>query len=70
MRSKLAKVTSSVLATKPLSENLVRHILPSRAAVADCNTALNYFRIDSDNRMIFGGRASYTNVNLDLRLCS
>jgi gamma-glutamylputrescine oxidase len=64
MRSKLAKVTSSVLATKPLSENLVRHILPSRAAVADCNTALNYFRIDSDNRMIFGGRASYTNVNL------
>ena len=64
MQSRLAKVTSSVLATKPLSENMVRHILPSRATVADCNTALNYFRIDRDNRMIFGGRASYTNINL------
>jgi gamma-glutamylputrescine oxidase len=64
MSSRLAPVTSSVLATKPLSENLVRHLLPQRAAVADCNTALNYFRIDADNRMIFGGRASYSNIDL------
>ena len=64
MLRRLAKVTSSVLATTSLSENMIRHILPSRATVADCNTALNYYRIDADNRMIFGGRASYTNVNL------
>ena len=64
MSRRLAKVTSSILATAPLSDNMIRHILPSRAAVADCNTALNYYRIDADNRMIFGGRASYTNVNL------
>ncbi len=64
MLRRLAQVTSSVLATTSLSENLIQHILPSRAAVADCNTALNYYRIDADNRMIFGGRASYTNVNL------
>ena len=64
MTSRLAPVTSSVLATTPLSDNLISHILPHRAAVADCNTALNYYRIDADGRMIFGGRASYTNVNL------
>ena len=64
MLRRLAQVTSSVLATTPLSENMIQHILPSRATVADCNTALNYYRIDADNRMIFGGRASYTNVNL------
>ncbi len=64
MARRLAHVTSSVLATTPLSHNMIQHILPSRATVADCNTALNYFRIDADNRMIFGGRASYTNVNL------
>jgi gamma-glutamylputrescine oxidase len=64
MTSRLAPVTSSVLATAPLSDNLISHILPHRAAVADCNTALNYYRIDADGRMIFGGRASYTNVNL------
>ena len=43
---------------------MIQHILPSRATVADCNTALNYYRIDADNRMIFGGRANYTNVNI------
>ena len=64
MLRRLAQVTSSVLATTSLSDNMIQHILPSRATVADCNTALNYYRIDADNRMIFGGRASYTNVNL------
>ena len=64
MLRRLAQVTSSVLATTSLSENMIQYILPSRATVADCNTALNYYRIDADNRMIFGGRASYTNVNL------
>lgn len=63
MRRRLAPVTSSILATKPLSENLVRALLPTGAAVADCNTALNYYRIDAENRMIFGGRASYSNVD-------
>jgi len=63
MQSRLAQVTSSVLATKPLSPNLARQILPGNAAVSDCNAALNYYRIDAKGRMIFGGRASYTNVN-------
>ena len=63
MKSRLAHVTSSVLATKPLSPNMVKQLLPTGAAVADCNAALNYYRIDANGRMIFGGRASYTNVN-------
>jgi len=72
MKSRLAQVTSSVLATKPLSPNMVKQLMPTGAAVADCNSALNYYRIDAKGRMIFGGRASYTNVNfgdveLDLR---
>ena len=62
MKARLAPVTSSILATRPLSENMVRQLLPTGAAVADCNAALNYYRIDADNRMIFGGRASYSNV--------
>ncbi|NCF49509.1 MAG: FAD-dependent oxidoreductase [Bacteroidetes bacterium] len=62
MRRRLAEVTSSVLATAPLSQNMVVQLLPSGAAVADCNAALNYYRIDADRRMIFGGRASYSKV--------
>ena len=45
------------------TDNMVKQILPTGAAVADENAALNYYRIDGRNRMIFGGRASYTNVD-------
>ena len=64
MTSRLATVTSSVLATAPLPKTTVARLLPTDAAVADCNTALNYFRIDAAGRMLFGGRASYTNLDL------
>ena len=63
MKSRLAQVTSSVLATKPLSTNMAKQLLPTGAAVADCNAALNYYRIDAKGRMIFGGRASYLNTD-------
>ena len=59
MRRTLAQVTSSVLATAPLSDNLAAMVLPQKDAVADGNAALNYYRLDAQNRMIFGGRASY-----------
>ena len=64
MRRRLAHVTSSILATKPLSDNMIKAILPTGVAVADCNAALNYYRIDANGSMIFGGRASYTNVQI------
>ncbi|MDB2391198.1 FAD-binding oxidoreductase [Alphaproteobacteria bacterium] len=64
MRRRLAQVTSSILATKPLSDNMIKALLPTGVAVADCNAALNYYRIDANGRMIFGGRASYTNVQI------
>lgn len=59
MQRTLANVTSSVLATKPLSDNMIKSIMPTGVAAADGNTALNYYRIDAEGRMIFGGRASY-----------
>ncbi|MGC6518305.1 MAG: NAD(P)/FAD-dependent oxidoreductase [Candidatus Puniceispirillaceae bacterium] len=59
MRRTLATVTSSVLATAPLSDNLAHTLFPERDAVADSNAALNYYRLDAQNRLIFGGRASY-----------
>ena len=69
---RIAPVTSSVMATEPLNDSEIKASIPSRAAIADGNTALNYFRIDKQNRMIFGGRASYlnkdpNNVEADLK---
>ncbi len=63
LRRRIAPVTSSVMATEPLSKSEMEDTIPSKAAIADGNTALNYFRIDKQNRLIFGGRASYLNTD-------
>ncbi len=71
LRGRIAPVTSSVMATEPLSNSEIEASIPSRAAIADGNTALNYFRIDKQNRLIFGGRASYLNrdpINVEVDL--
>lgn len=59
MRQRLAPVMSGIVATKPLGENVINNLIPNRIAVADCNTALDYYRFDAKGRMLFGGRASY-----------
>ena len=59
MRQRIAPVMSGIIATEPLGDNVVRALLPGRIAVADCNTALDYYRFDAKGRMLFGGRASY-----------
>ena len=63
MRNKIAKVSTSVLATLPLEKKLAKELIPNNVAVADCNVALDYFRLDKKERMIFGGRSSYLNIN-------
>ena len=51
-------VLSSVVATEPLSDNLRKVILPGREGVSETRRVLNWFGIDRDGRLIFGGRAS------------
>ena len=72
MEKRLAPVTSGIIATKPLGDNIVSSLIPDQVAVADENTALNYYRFDASGRMLFGGRASYmaqenTDITRDLR---
>lgn len=60
IRYRVAPVLSAVAATAPLSADQAARILPGDEAVADSNTALNYFRKTVDNRLLFGGLASYS----------
>ena len=60
IRYRVAPVLSAVAATAPLSADQASRILPGEEAVADSNTALNYFRRTVDNRLLFGGLASYS----------
>lgn len=60
IRYRVAPVLSAVAATAPLSADQASRILPGDEAVADSNIALNYFRRTVDNRLLFGGLASYS----------
>jgi len=56
-------VASYVVATKPLGAGRAGALLRDRVAVADLNWIIDYFRVSSDHRMLFGGRVSYSGVD-------
>jgi gamma-glutamylputrescine oxidase len=55
-------VGTYIIATEPLGAGVAAALLPSNAAVADINWVLDYFRRSQDDRMLFGGRVSYSSV--------
>jgi gamma-glutamylputrescine oxidase len=55
-------VGTYIIATEPLGLKRAQALLPSNAAVADINWILNYFRRSEDDRLLFGGRVSYSSV--------
>ena len=63
LQPRLAKmimpVATCIIATEPLSERAATDLIANRAAVADTQLVLDYFRLSADNRMLFGGRVSY-----------
>ncbi len=50
---------TQVIATKPLTKALAEELLPKNHCVEDCNYLLDYFRLTSDNRLLFGGGVVY-----------
>jgi glycine/D-amino acid oxidase-like deaminating enzyme len=56
LRETVVPVASFIVATRPLSQNLARSILPQRHAVSETRRVLFYFRMDRDDRFVFGGR--------------
>ncbi|WOJ95803.1 FAD-binding oxidoreductase [Congregibacter brevis] len=62
LASRVLPSSSSVIATEPLPENLVKQLMPGDVAVCDPRTALDYFRLSADNRMLFGGLSNYTGM--------
>jgi gamma-glutamylputrescine oxidase len=58
---KIMPVGTYIAATAPLGAERAQALIRNDMAVADCNWALDYFRLSSDDRLLFGGRASYSN---------
>lgn len=55
-------VASYIIATEPLGEDRARALIRDNEAVANTNFIVDYFRRSKDNRMLFGGRASYSGI--------
>jgi gamma-glutamylputrescine oxidase len=62
LAKRILGVGTYMIASAPMSVERAADIMPSRAAIADMNWILDYFRLSSDHRMLFGGRVSYSAV--------
>lgn len=59
LQRRLMPVGSYIIATEPLPDALVREISPHGRMFFDSKRFLYYFRLTPDQRMLFGGRASF-----------
>lgn len=63
LRRRVIPVTSYMIATAPLSPNLMAMLMPKGRMLSDGNRLLCYFRPSPDNtRVLFGGRPAYTDI--------
>lgn len=62
LSSRVLPSNSSVITTEPLSEAQAQAIMPGNRAVCDPRTALDYFRLTKDRRLLFGGLSNYTGL--------
>lgn len=53
-------VGTYIMATEPRAD--IPSLIPGNEAVADVNFVLDYFRRSADDRMLFGGRVSYSKL--------
>jgi len=51
---------SYIIATEPLSDEVVHAINPLDLAICDMNEVVDYYRMSADGRMLFGGRCNYS----------
>jgi gamma-glutamylputrescine oxidase len=63
LQRKLIDIGTYVAATQPLGAERARSLISNGAAAADMNWILDYFRLSSDHRLLFGGRVSYSGID-------
>lgn len=59
---RIMPVGTYIVGTEPVDPELAASLIPSKSAVCDSNFVLDYFRFSADNRMLFGGRVSYSTM--------
>jgi gamma-glutamylputrescine oxidase len=60
LAKKIMAVATYIIATEQLGAERARRLIANNAAVSDMNWVLDYFRLSADQRLLFGGRVSYS----------
>jgi len=60
LRRRVIPIGSYIIATEPLPADLAHSAIPNRRMLFDSKNFLYYWRLSPENRMLFGGRASFT----------
>ena len=64
LKRRLVPVASHIIATEEIAEDLAKSLIPKGRVVSDTKRVLCYYRQSPDNkRVIFGGRARFTQVS-------
>ena len=63
LNKKIIATSMPMFATQPLSDKISHKILPKNSAIVDSSDVMNYFKLASDNSLIFGSFGG----NVDLR---
>lgn len=58
--ARVMPINNFIAATEPLPEAEAARLIKRRVAVADAKFVINYFRLSSDNRLLFGGGENYS----------
>lgn len=61
---KIIGIGTHIVATEVLGEARASALIRNNAAVYDLNWVVDYFRRSADHRLLFGGRVSYSGVDL------
>jgi gamma-glutamylputrescine oxidase len=62
LEGRVMPVGTYIVTSRRLAPELARSLIPSGSAVCDTNFVLDYFRPTADDRMLYGGRVSYSTV--------
>ncbi|MCU0760548.1 MAG: FAD-binding oxidoreductase [Steroidobacteraceae bacterium] len=60
---RIMAVGTYLVSTAPLGAARATALIRNRAAVTDLNWVLDYFRLSADDRLLFGGRVSYSGLD-------
>lgn len=58
-------IGSYIIATEKLPEKVVKQLIPKNRMISDTKNFLYYFRLTTDNRILFGGRVSFNGQEND-----